>query len=50
MDLLHEANMGSPVYTTPVAKDGVIYVASRTKLFALADGFPAKTPKTPAAP
>ncbi|MDH3785068.1 MAG: PQQ-binding-like beta-propeller repeat protein, partial [Acidobacteriota bacterium] len=48
MELLHETNMGTAVYTTPVAKDGVIYVASRTKLFAIEGGIPAKTP--PAAP
>ena len=38
MKLLHESNFGSAVYTTPVVKDGVMYVASRTKLFALQDG------------
>jgi outer membrane protein assembly factor BamB len=48
MELLHEVNMGAAVYTTPVAKDGVIYVASRTKLFALEDGIPAKKVETPA--
>ncbi len=36
--LLHETNMGTAVYTTPIAKDGVIYVASRTKLFAIEEG------------
>ncbi len=50
LELLFEVNMGAAVYTTPVAKDGVIYVASRTKLFALAKGIPARTPETPAAP
>jgi outer membrane protein assembly factor BamB len=50
MELLHEVNMGAAVYTTPVAKDGVIYVASRTKLFALADGIPAKAPDKPDEP
>jgi outer membrane protein assembly factor BamB len=50
MELLHEVNMGAAVYTTPVAKDGVIYVASRTKLFALTDGIPAKAPEKPAEP
>ena len=48
MELLFETNMGTAVYTTPVAKDGIIYVASRTKLFAIEEGIPAKTP--PAAP
>ncbi|MCH7779861.1 MAG: hypothetical protein IH848_03370, partial [Acidobacteria bacterium] len=36
--LLHETNMGAAVYTTPIAKDGVIYVASRAKLFAIEEG------------
>jgi len=45
MELLHETNMGSAVYTTPVALDGVIYVASRTRLFAIADGIPGKPPE-----
>lgn len=35
MELLFETNMGSAVYTTPNAKDGVLYIASRTKLFAI---------------
>jgi len=42
MELIHEVNMGAAVYTTPVAHDGTIYVASRTKLFAIKDGIPAK--------
>ena len=37
-ELLAEINMGAAVYTTPVAKDGVIYIASRNKLFAIEDG------------
>jgi outer membrane protein assembly factor BamB len=37
-ELLHEVNMGSSVYTTPVAKDGVIYINSRSTLFAIAEG------------
>jgi len=49
LQLLHEVNMGAAVYTTPVAKDGVIYVASRTKLFAIEDGIPAKPKEAPAA-
>ena len=35
MEWLFETNMGSAVYTTPSAKDGVLYIASRTKLFAI---------------
>ena len=50
MELLYEANMGAAVYTTPVALDGVLYVASRTRLFALQDGIPARQPEPEAAP
>jgi outer membrane protein assembly factor BamB len=38
MELLHESNLGAAIYTTPVARDGVIYVATRTKLFAIEEG------------
>ncbi len=38
MELLEEINMGSAVYTTPVAKNGVLYIASRNRLFALKGG------------
>jgi outer membrane protein assembly factor BamB len=37
MELLHETNMGAAVYTTPVAHEGVLYVVTRNKLFALQD-------------
>jgi outer membrane protein assembly factor BamB len=37
-EVLAEINMGSAVYTTPVARDGVLYIASRNQLFALAKG------------
>lgn len=37
-ELLYETNMGNAVYTTPIGKDGVMYVASRTKLFAIENG------------
>ena len=40
--LLARMNMGNSVYTTPVAKDGVLYIVSRTKLFAIKDGIPGK--------
>jgi len=36
MELIHEVNMGSAVYSTPVAKNSVLYIASRTTLFAIA--------------
>ncbi len=35
LKLLHETNLGSAVYTTPVARDGIIYIASRNTLFAI---------------
>ncbi|HEY3174265.1 MAG TPA: PQQ-binding-like beta-propeller repeat protein [Candidatus Polarisedimenticolia bacterium] len=47
-ELIAEMNMGNAVYTTPTAKNGVLYIVSRTKLFAVANGIPA-VPK-PAAP
>ncbi len=34
-EMLHEVNMGSAVYSTPVAHNGVLYIASRTTLFAI---------------
>lgn len=57
LEVLSEANMGAAVYTTPVARDGVLYVTSRNKLWALANGAklkpaaesapPAKPPAVP---
>ena len=38
MELLGEINMGSSLYTTPVARDGVLYILTRNRLFAIADG------------
>ncbi len=35
MELLNEINMDNAVYTTPVAKDGMLYVTNRLKLFAI---------------
>lgn len=37
-EVLAELNMGSSVYTTPYAKDGVLYVLTRNRLYALAEG------------
>lgn len=34
-ELLFEVNMGSSVYTTPVAHEGILYIASRNRLFAI---------------
>ena len=33
--VIAEQNMGSAVYTTPVAEDGRIYVATRSDVFAI---------------
>ncbi len=49
-ELLHEVNMGSSIYTTPVAKDGVIYINSRSTLFAIAEGKGKQPEKKPEAP
>jgi outer membrane protein assembly factor BamB len=37
-EVLAEMNMGNAVYTTPFAKDGVLYVLSRNRLFAIQEG------------
>jgi outer membrane protein assembly factor BamB len=50
MELLAEMNVGSAVYTTPVARDGVLFVASTTRLYALASGIPPKAAAPPAKP
>jgi len=44
LEVLAEINMGSAVYTTPVAKEGVLYVSTRNALFALAEGAQLTTP------
>lgn len=36
--VLGEINMGAAVYTAPVAQDGVLYVMTRNRLFALKEG------------
>jgi outer membrane protein assembly factor BamB len=36
--LIAEPNMGVSIYSTPVAKDGVLYVLGRNRLFALQQG------------
>jgi len=38
LEVLAETNVGSAVYTTPVAEDGVLYILARNQLFALEDG------------
>ena len=40
LEVLLETNLGSAVYTTPVARDGVLYIASRNTLFAIAEESP----------
>ncbi len=35
MELLKEINMGNAVYTSPVAKNGVLFISNRSKLFAI---------------
>jgi outer membrane protein assembly factor BamB len=54
LEVLNEVNMGNSVYTTPIAKDGVLYINTRSKLFAIAEGAgkqpaPSATPGTPTA-
>ncbi|MCH2575491.1 PQQ-binding-like beta-propeller repeat protein, partial [Candidatus Poribacteria bacterium] len=34
-ELIFETNMGSAVYTTPIPHDGILYIVSRNKLFAI---------------
>jgi outer membrane protein assembly factor BamB len=48
--LLGEINMGSAVLSTPVAKDGVLYVMGRGRLFALKNGAHWKAPAAEPAP
>jgi outer membrane protein assembly factor BamB len=47
-ELIAEPNMGVSVYSTPVAKEGILYVLGRNRLFALATGAsgPPSTPRT----
>jgi len=35
--ILSTANLGSPVYSTPVVANGVLYVSSTTHLYAICD-------------
>lgn len=37
LEKINEINMGSAVYTTPVAKDGVLYIGTRNTLYAIAE-------------
>ena len=38
MELLSEPNLGSAIYTTPIANNGVLFIATRNRLFALKKG------------
>ena len=38
MEVLGEYNLGAAVYCTPVAKDGVLYVLTRNRIWALKEG------------
>lgn len=33
--ILHEVNMGDAIYTTPAVKDGTLFIATRSELFAI---------------
>jgi len=47
-EVLSEVNMGNSVYTTPIAKDGVLYITSRSTLWAIAEGKGKPAAATPA--
>jgi outer membrane protein assembly factor BamB len=49
-EVLHEVNMGSSVYTTPVARDGVLYINSRSTLWAIGASAEGKSKPAPAPP
>jgi outer membrane protein assembly factor BamB len=49
LEVLSKVNLGSAVFSTPVARDGVLYLTSRSKLFAIAEGI-APHPLTAAGP
>ena len=38
MELIAELNMGAAVYSTPVVRDGVMYILTRNRLWAIKDG------------
>jgi outer membrane protein assembly factor BamB len=40
LEVLAEVNLGAPVYTTPAARDGALYVATSSRLYVLAEGKP----------
>ena len=38
MELLAEINMGASVYSTPVVRDGVLYILTRNRVWAIQEG------------
>lgn len=38
MNMVDEINVGSAVYTTPIAANGRIYIANRNRLFCIEEG------------
>ena len=38
MNLISEVNFGAPIYSTPVAANGVLYVGTQSHLYALKVG------------
>jgi outer membrane protein assembly factor BamB len=44
LELIREINVGGSVYTTPKGNDGTLYIAARTKLFAIQTGARSSSP------
>lgn len=49
LEVLAETNLGAAIYTTPVAQDGVLYVATRSRLYGLTQPPPLRLPEAPLA-
>lgn len=47
LEILGESSFGEAVYTSPLARDGVLYWASRSHLYALADRSTTGSPEVP---
>jgi len=45
MNQIDEINMGSAVYTTPIAANGTLYIANRNRLYAIEEGAQAEAAK-----
>src|SRR5690606_25666790 len=50
LEIISEINMGNSVYSTPVAANGVLYIANKTHLFAIQDPAAAQAADRGAAP